>query len=224
MMFLIKHMHNLDAILLSISFLIILSILIAKATKNIGVPVLLLFIGIGMLAGSEGPGGIYFDDAHLAQSIGIISLVFILFSGGLDTKWKKVEPVLLSSLSLSTIGVLITTLAVGLFVHFVFQLPFLVSLLLGSVVSSTDAAAVFSILSFRNLNLKGTVKPLIELESGTNDPMAVFLTISLIELITIKETSYLSIFGVFILQMGIGGVLGAIGGRIMVTLINKLRF
>jgi cell volume regulation protein A len=215
---------NLETFLLSISILIILSILVAKGSKNIGVPVLLLFIGMGMLGGSEGPGGIYFNDAQISQSIGIISLIFILFSGGLDTKWKKVQPVLYSSLSLATIGVLVTTVAIGIFVHFVFHLPFLVSLLLGAVVSSTDAAAVFSILSFRNLNLKGTVKPLLELESGTNDPMAVFLTIGIIELIQVKDTSIFSLLGLFILQMGLGFLLGAFGGRLMVYLINRLRF
>lgn len=217
-------MNNLEAFLLSISLLIIISIIIAKFTKDIGVPVLLLFIGIGMLAGSEGPGGIYFDDAQVAQSIGIISLVLILFSGGLDTKWKKVQPVLLTSISLATIGVLVTTLAIGVFVHFVFDLPFLVSLLLGAVVSSTDAAAVFSILNFRNLNLKGNVKPLLELESGTNDPMAVFLTISIIELITIRDTSFFSILALFILQMGLGAFFGLLMGRAVVYLINRLRF
>jgi potassium/hydrogen antiporter len=217
-------MNNLEAFLLSISLLIIISIIIAKFTKDMGVPVLLLFIGIGMLAGSEGPGGIYFDDAQVAQSIGIISLVLILFSGGLDTKWKKAEPVLLSSISLATIGVLVTTLTVGVFVHFVFDLPFLVSLLLGAVVSSTDAAAVFSILNFRNLNLKGNVKPLLELESGTNDPMAVFLTISIIELITIRDTSFLSIIALFVLQMGLGAFFGLLLGRAVVYLINRLRF
>lgn len=177
-----------------------------------------------MIAGSEGPGGIYFDDAQIAQSIGIISLVLILFSGGLDTKWKKVRPVLVPSLILSTIGVLVTTFAVGVFVHWVFHIPFLVSLLLGAVVSSTDAAAVFSILGFRNLNLKGNVRPLLELESGTNDPMAVFLTISIIELITLRETSIFTLIGIFFLQMGLGMVLGAGIGRSMVYLINRLRF
>jgi cell volume regulation protein A len=217
-------MNNINTILLSISLLMVLSILIAKLTKNIGVPVLLLFIGIGMFAGSEGFGGIYFDNARTAQNIGIISLVFILFSGGLETKWKTVQPVLRSSISLATIGVVITTLAIGSFVHVFFHLSFMTSLLLGAVVSSTDAAAVFSIMSFRNLRLKGHVKPLLEMESGTNDPMAVFLTISLIELITSKEASLLTLSGFFILQMALGFLLGVGGGKITVLLINRLKF
>jgi potassium/hydrogen antiporter len=213
-----------DALLLSISLLLIISILIAKISKNIGIPILLIFLGVGMLAGSEGPGGIYFNNAEMAQTIGVISLLFILFTGGLETRWKKVQPVLLSSLSLSTLGVLITTLTVGIFVYFVFHISFLVSLLMGAVISSTDAAAVFSILSFRKLNLKGNVRPLLESESGTNDPMAVFLTISLVELITVKSTSLLELAGFFIIQMCLGFLIGMGGGRLMVTLINRLRF
>ncbi|MBX9852249.1 MAG: potassium/proton antiporter [Cytophagaceae bacterium] len=213
-----------DTLLLSLSLLIIISILISRFTKNIGVPVLLLFIGVGMLAGSEGPGGIEFDDPRVAQSVGIIALILILFSGGLDTKWKYVRPSIKSAISLSTLGVFITTFSIGIFVYYVFKLPFLVSLLFGAVVSSTDAAAVFSILSFRNLNLKGEVKPLLELESGSNDPMAVFLTISIIQLITIQETSYFSLALFFIIQMGLGFLIGAIGGRLTVFLINKLKF
>jgi potassium/hydrogen antiporter len=215
---------HIDALLLSISLLIIISILIAKVSKNIGVPILIIFLGVGMLAGSEGPGGIYFDNAGVAQSIGVISLLFILFTGGLETRWKKVEPVIISSLSLSTIGVLITTVTVGIFVHYVFQLSFLMSLLMGAVISSTDAAAVFSILSFRQLNLKGNVRALLESESGTNDPMAVFLTISLVELITVKETSLWELAGFFVIQMCLGFLIGMGGGRFMVFLINKLRF
>src|SRR3954462_5939820 len=108
-------MNNINTILLSLSLMMVLSILIAKLTKNIGVPVLLLFIGIGMVAGSEGFGGIYFDNARTAQNIGIISLIFILFSGGLETQWKSVRPILGSSLSLATLGVLITTFAIAFF-------------------------------------------------------------------------------------------------------------
>jgi cell volume regulation protein A len=217
-------MNNTDAFLLTISSLIVLSILIAKITKNIGVPVLLLFIGMGMVAGSEGPGGIYFDNEKTAQTIGIISLSLILFAGGLETRWKSVKPVLGSALSLATVGVVCTTLLVAVFVHYFFNLAFTHSLLLGAVVSSTDAAAVFSILSFRHLNLKGHIKPLLELESGTNDPMAVFLTISLIEIIQVKDASYMNLIVFFFLQMGIGLITGLLAGRLIVLLVNRLRF
>ncbi len=215
---------NIDTLLLFISVLIIVSIIIAKISNNIGVPIMLLFIGVGMMAGSEGPGNIYFDDAELTQNIGIIALVFILFSGGLDTKWKHVKHILKPAISLSTLGVLITTISIGAFVHYIFDIDWLVGLLLGAVVSSTDAAAVFSIISTRNINLKGGIKPLLELESGTNDPMAVFLTISLIELITIKEFSIWSLTIDFVLEMGVGLAAGLLLGKLYVLLINKIRF
>jgi potassium/hydrogen antiporter len=215
---------HIEPLLLSLSLLILISILIAKVSRNIGIPILILFIGVGMLAGAEGPGGIGFDNEEIAQNVGVISLIFILFTGGLETKWINVQPILLSSISLSTLGVLITTFTVGTFVHYVFHISFLPSLLLGAVISSTDAAAVFSILSFRKLNLKGYVKPLLESESGTNDPMAVFLTISLIELIKIKSTTIAGIAGFFVLQMCLGFLIGMGGGRLMVSMINRLRF
>ncbi|GAL85350.1 potassium/proton antiporter [Sporocytophaga myxococcoides] len=187
-------------------------------------PVLLIFIGTGMLAGSEGLGGLSFDNASVAQNVGIISLIFILFSGGLDTNWSKTKPVLWSSLSLSTLGVLITTCSVGAFVHFLFNLQWAQAFLLGVVVLSTDAAAVFSILSLSNCNLKGKVKPSLEVESGTNDPMAIFLTISLISFITNSSTSYIEFFELFILQMGLGFLIGFSAGRLMVAIINNIRF
>jgi potassium/hydrogen antiporter len=215
---------HIEPLLLSLSFLILISILIAKVSRNIGIPILILFIGVGMLAGAEGPGGIAFDNAQIAQTVGIISLLFILFTGGLETKWNSVQPILLSTLSLSTLGVLITTFSVGAFVHYAFNIAFLPSLLLGAVISSTDVAAVFSILSFRKLNLKGHVKPLLESESGTNDPMAVFLTISLVELINNKSATITGIAGFFVLQMCLGFLIGIGGGRLMVSMINKLRF
>ena len=217
-------MDSINTVLLSISLLVVVSILFAKITKNIGVPILLLFIGIGMIAGSEGLGRIHFDNAHVAKNIGIVSLIFILFSGGLETKWKTVQPILRSSLSLATLGVLITSLVVAVFVYLVFKLDFLTCLLLGAVVSSTDAAAVISIMSFRNLKLKGNVKPLLEMESGTNDPMAIFLTICIIEIITLKESSIINIAGLFFLQMSLGLLNGIAGGKITVFLINKLKF
>jgi potassium/hydrogen antiporter len=217
-------MLQLEPFLLSISILIILSVVIARVTNNIGVPVLLLFLGVGMLAGEEGFGNIVFSDAQVAQSIGIIALILILFSGGLDTPWKTVRPVLGAAIKLSTLGVLITTFAVGIFLHYVFDLPFLVSMLVGAVISSTDAAAVFSILNSRNINIKGNSGPLLELESGSNDPMAIFLTISFLELITGKADSVWGLLVLFVLQMGLGLILGVILGRLIVILINKLKF
>jgi len=217
-------MLQVESIFLSLSILIIISITIARLSNNIGVPVMLLFLGIGMLAGSEGPGGIYFDDAGVAQIVGIISLIFILFSGGLDTKWSVVKPTLIPALSLATVGVLITTVLVGLFTYFVFKLPLYVSFLLGSIVASTDAAAVFSIIGARNLKLKGKITPLLELESGSNDPMAVFLTISFLELITGDVTNMWKLGLNFVLEMGIGLLLGVGLGKLIVHFINWIKF
>jgi cell volume regulation protein A len=177
-------MIPIEYVLLIGSSLILVSIALAKLCDNIGVPSLLLFLGIGMLAGSEGPGGIYFDDAGLAQSVGIIALAFILFAGGLDTSWSQVKPVFWRATSLATLGVLVTALAVGLFATLVLNFSLVTGLLLGAVVSSTDAATVFSVLRSRNVNLRGQLRPLLELESGSNDPMAVFLTVGLVQLLT----------------------------------------
>ncbi len=217
-------MFNLEIVLLFISSLIIISLIIAKLSNNLGVPILLLFLGVGMLAGSEGPGGIEFDDAQLAQSIGIICLIFILFSAGLDTKWKHVKPVLGPSIVLATFGVLITTILIGGFVHYVFSVDLKISLLLGAVISSTDAAAVFSIIGARNIRLKGRITPLLELESGSNDPMAVFLTFSLIQIIVSHEMNISNLVLNFIMEMGLGLISAIAFGKLFVWMINKIKF
>src|SRR5690349_5274540 len=130
-----------------------------------------------MLAGSDGIGKIYFEDVGLAQALGVVALIFILFSGGLGTHWHEVRPVLLSGVALATIGVLITTFLVGMVAMAILGFSLLEGLLLGAIVSSTDAAAVFAVLRASSVNLKGKITPLIEFESGSNDPMAVFLTV-----------------------------------------------
>lgn len=214
---------SIEYVLLIGSALILVSIALAKVSDNLGVPTLLLFLGMGMLAGSEGPGGIYFDDALLAQSVGIVALVFILFAGGLDTKWSEVKPVFWQATSLATVGVLITALSVGLFASVALNTPLLNGLLLGAVVSSTDAAAVFSVLRSKNVSLRGKLKPLLEFESGSNDPMAVFLTIGLIQLLTIPQTTFGSIALLFVVQMTVGAVLGLGFGKTLVFLINRLK-
>ena len=212
-----------EYILLVGSLLILASISLAKVSDNLGVPTLLLFLGIGMLAGSEGPGGIFFDDARLAQSVGIIALVFILFAGGLDTKWNEVKPVVLQATSLATLGVFITALAIGLFVSAALNVSLLTGLLLGAVVSSTDAAAIFSVLRSKNVGLHGNLKPLLELESGSNDPMAVFLTIGVMQLLANPQTTPGSVAILFLVQMALGGALGLVLGKVMVFLVNRLK-
>src|SRR5690606_31121537 len=131
-----------------------LSILASKASSWIGVPSLLLFLAIGMIAGSEGPGGIDFNNYSLAFVIGSISLIFILFDGGMGTQWKQVKPILKLGISFSTLGVFFTCAAIGFFCHYAFSMPLMESFLLGAIVSSTDAAAVFSVLRSKNLALR----------------------------------------------------------------------
>lgn len=215
---------SIDTLLLLGSVLILLSLAIAKLTDNIGVPTLLLFLGVGMLAGSEGPGGIAFDDAGLAQSIGTVALVFILFAGGLSTKWSSVRPTMWQAFSLATIGVLFTAVAVGWFVMELLDIPFLNAMLFGAVVSSTDAPAVFSILQSRHISLKGKLRPLLELESGSNDPMAIFLTFGLIDVLTGEASGPADLILRFFYQMGFGAVVGVVFGRLMTVLLNRLSF
>ncbi|MCU7493689.1 MAG: potassium/proton antiporter [Ignavibacteria bacterium] len=205
------------------SILILISIGIARFSHNLGIPTLLLFIGIGMLAGSEGIGGIEFDNAYIAQTVGIIALIFILFSGGLGTDWTEVRPVLRDSLSLATLGVFLTAIITGLLAYMVLDLSLLACILIGSIVSSTDAAAVFAVLRSKNVSLKNRLKPLLELESGSNDPMAVFLTLGLIQLNLKPDTSLWNLLGLFLMQMGLGSVIGLASGRGIAFLINYLK-
>jgi potassium/hydrogen antiporter len=204
------------------SILLLLSIIAWKVSSRLGIPALLLFLVIGMLAGSDGPGGIYFDDALVAQSVGIVALAFILFAGGLETDWKTVRPALGAALSLSTLGVLLTAAVVAVFSLWLLHVSFAEGLLLGAIVSATDAAAVFSVLGARNIQLTGKLLPLLELESGTNDPMAIFLTVGLTSLLTNPHESIFSILLLFVRQMGIGTVAGLLLGVIAIWLLKRL--
>src|SRR5688572_13738814 len=204
---------SIESIFLSISVLLLLSVLASKASTRLGVPALLLFLAIGMLSGSEGPGGIEFDFPRLAQSLGVVALIFILFAGGLDTEWSMVRPVLWQGVALSTLGVGLTALSVAWFAVRVLNFSLYEGLLLGSIVSSTDAAAVFSVLRSRSVSLKEPLKPLLELESGSNDPMAVFLTIGFISLLVNKEIALMDLLPMFAIQMSVGALRGLIMGK-----------
>jgi potassium/hydrogen antiporter len=211
-----------DYILLGTAILLVLSVVSSKASGRLGVPTLLLFLVIGMLAGSEGVGGIEFADAYMAQSLGVVALIFILFSGGFDTAWTQVRPILGHGLVLATFGVLLTALIVGLFATYVLDFSLYEGLLLGAIVSSTDAAAVFAILRSRGVGLRSNLKSLIEFESGSNDPMAVFLTTAMIQLITLPDASLLDLVRQFFLQMVLGAIFGYLAGRGMVYVINRV--
>lgn len=212
-----------ENILLIGSILLLISIVAGKSSYKYGVPTLLLFLGIGMLAGTDGIGGIYFDNPKAAQFIGIVSLNFILFSGGLDTRWKSVQPILREGVVLSTFGVLLTALTLGTFVYYITDFTFYESMLLGSIVSSTDAAAVFSILRSKSLALKKNIRPTLELESGSNDPMAYVLTLAFLTLVINQDQNIVSIIPLFFQQMIVGTVAGFGMGRLSKFIINEIR-
>jgi potassium/hydrogen antiporter len=209
--------------LLIAALLLITGIAASKASNRLGVPALLLFLGIGMLAGSEGPGGIPFDDPMLAQYVGVLALAFILFAGGIETDQSTIRQVMWQGLSLSTLGVFLTAVLVAVFAKHILDFSWLEGLLLGGIVSSTDAAAVFSVLRSQRIGLKGTTKPLLELESGSNDPMAVFLTTAVLGLLTRPDASVAGLIPLFVLQMAIGAAAGFGMGRATMWALNRLR-
>lgn len=175
-----------------------------------------------MLAGSEGLGGIHFDNALFAKSLGIVALVYILFSGGLDTDWQTVRPVIWPGLTLSLLGTFGTAALIGFFAVYVLKLSLLEGFLLGAVVSSTDAAAVFSILRSRNISLKKRLKPLLEFESGSNDPMAVFMTMGIISIIESSQFNLAALGWFFAKQMLLGALIGFAMSRVITLALNRL--
>lgn len=211
-----------ENILLLSSILLILSIVASKTSYRLGIPALLMFLLLGMLAGSDGPGNIHFDDPKLAQFIGVIALNFILFSGGLDTKWESIKPILREGMVLSTLGVLLTAVSVGLFAHWVLNFPLIEAMLMGSIVSSTDAAAVFSILRSKSIGLKRNLRATLEFESGSNDPMAYFLTISMLSIYSNPEQSFWHLVPFFLQQMIVGGVVGIVMGKLIILIVNRI--
>lgn len=214
---------TLDNILLIGSILLFLSLIASRTTKY-GIPTLLLFLMVGMLAGTDGPGGIAFDDPKIAKFIGAVALSFILFSGGLDTKWHDIKPVFWQGFSLSTLGVLLTAGIIGFLVFLLTDFTLTEGLLLGSIVASTDAAAVFSVLRSRGVGLKGTLRPLLELESGSNDPMAFFLTIVFTYLVSDPEATYISLIPMFFTEMILGAGAGYLMGIAMSRVLNWMKF
>lgn len=203
--------------------LLLLSVFASKATVKLGIPALLVFLGIGMLAGSEGFGGVYFDNPFYAQTLGVIALVYILFAGGLSTDMKQVRPFVPHGVSLSTIGIFITCVATGLFTRYIFGFSWLEGLLLGAIVSSTDAAAVFTVLRAKNTHLKSNIKPLLELESGANDPMAVLLTVGILQLMTQTDSNPWVLIPSFIQQLVLGGTTGYLAGKGTGILLSRIK-
>ncbi|HOW09070.1 MAG TPA: potassium/proton antiporter [Bacteroidales bacterium] len=221
---------KIEIALLVLSVLFFLSILAGKASSRFGVPALLLFLAIGMISGSDGLG-IQFEDIHVAQNIGTLALCIILFSGGLDTNISEIRPVVRQGVILATLGVFLTSVISGVLAWWILGMTFksagigiLTSLLLASTMSSTDSASVFSLLRSKNLYLKHNLRPLLELESGSNDPMAYVMVINLIAIINSdKAPNYWIVAGTLIMQLGIGAVLGFGLGKLAVRVINNLK-
>ncbi len=214
---------TIENILLVGSLLLLISVVVGTTSYRFGVPTLLLFLAIGMLAGSDGIGGIHFDNPEIAQFIGIVALNVILFSGGLDTNWKTVQPILREGIVLSTLGVLLTALSLGVFVWCITDFTIYESMLLGSIVSSTDAAAVFSILRSKSLALKANLRATLELESGSNDPMAYVLTIAFLSLVVNEDQNVLTTIPLFFQQMIFGTIAGLGFGKLSKFIINTIK-
>ena len=213
-------------ILLVGSIILFVSILAGKVSSRFGAPTLLLFLLVGMAFGTDGVG-IEFDNFGTVQFVGMLALSIILFSGGMDTSFEEVRPVLKEGIVLATLGVVLTTLITGLAIHFVcgwfglsVSLP--MALLIAAVMSSTDSASVFAILRSKRVGLKENLRPLLELESGSNDPMAYILTIMLIQVNQGSGGSFGEVALTFLQQMGVGALMGYLLGRGAALVINRL--
>ncbi len=204
------------------ALLFVLSIVAGGLSPRLGVPTLLIFLFIGMLAGEDGPLGIVYNDVQSAHLAGTLALAVILFDGGLRTNLVNFRTGLRPALLLSTVGVVVTAGLTGLAAIWLLGLPPLQAFLLGSLVSSTDAAAVFSLLKQANLSLHPRLGATLEIESGTNDPMAVFLTIVLLEAVVQGQAPGYAIATSFVQQMGLGLVGGLAGGYLLAAAINRL--
>lgn len=207
-----------DLVILVSALLLLTGVLTTKFSARFGMPALVLFIALGMILSRY----IYYDDAEITQLVGIFALIVILFQGGMQTEFKEIKPVLGPALSLATVGVLATTIVVGLCATFILDIPIEKGLLIGAIVGSTDAAAVFSVLG--GLNVKQKITSTLEAESGSNDPMAVFLTVSLIEWIQMPDISIFGMILSFFMEMGLGLVVGVLVGFIAVYIINRINF
>lgn len=224
----LRMFQNPEQVLLIASVILFLSIFAGKAGYRFGLPALLLFLGVGMLFGSDGLG-IQFSDPNVAQFIGMLALSIILFSGGMDTKVAEVKPIASQGVVLATLGVLATTFITGGFIYWLFglfgkyvTLTFPESLLLAAVMSSTDSASVFSILRSKGVYLKERLRPTLELESGSNDPMAYMLTLLLIAYIQSGGMNIWEAGLSLVVQLSVGAIAGFLLGRIAVLIINKI--
>lgn len=216
-------MFTIDRIILLAAVLILLGIASSKASARLGLPVLVLFLLVGMLAGEDGIGRIGFDNPVAAHALGTLALAMILFDGGLRTPLASIRTVWKPSALLATVGVMLTAGVTGLTAAWILKLPVLEGLLLGAIVGSTDAAAVFSLLRNAGVNIQSRLKSMLEIESASNDPMAIFLTVGLLEVLINGAPLGAGLLHLFVLQMGIGALVGLAVGWSALRMINGIR-
>lgn len=217
--------ESMNLVILITSILVIVAVFTSLVSFRVGAPLLLVFLVVGLAAGEDGIGGIMFDNAPLAYFIGSIALALILFDSGFETQLRTLKIAAGPSVVLATFGVMITTGVIGGVTWLVLDVPWLVALLFGAIVSSTDAAAVFFLLRVGGINLRDRTRSTLEVESGSNDPMAVFLTISLVELIVLGggDNVAFELLQRFVLQIGLGAIFGLAGGVAIVQMINRIK-
>lgn len=215
-------MFLIDTLILITGVLLLLGIASSKLSARLGVPVLVLFLLLGMLAGSEGIGGLEFENYALAHGIGTLALAMILFDGGLSTSLSAVRVAWKPSVLLATWGVLVTAVITGLAAAWILQISLMEGMLLGSIVSSTDAAAVFAVLRSGGVSLPKRIAAVLEVESASNDPMAIFLTVGCIEVLLGNVTIGPGLLVLLASQMIIGGVCGIFGGYTAAWVVNRI--
>lgn len=215
-------MFVIDQIILLAAVLILLGIMSSKASARLGLPVLVLFLIVGMLAGEGGIGGIAFDSPGIAHALGTLALAMILYDGGLQTPLESVRAVWKPATLLATLGVLVTAVITGLAAAWILGLPILMALLIGAIVGSTDAAAVFAQLRNSGIHIRKRLKATLEVESASNDPMAIFLTVGLLEVLVNDLPLGAGLLTMFVLQMGIGAAVGLVVGFSTVRVINNI--
>jgi len=218
-------MAALDAISIGIllgALLVLAGIMSSLVALRFGAPLLLVFLIVGMLAGEGGPGGIQFDDVRTTYVVGSIALALILFDGGLRTRFATFRSVLAPAVTLATVGVLVTAALTAPVAKFLLGMSWTEALLVGAVVASTDAAAVFFLIHARGLRLRPRVGAILEVESGSNDPFAVLLTVILVEFLTVGDRSWQHVLAMLAEQAALGTVIGILGGRAIVVVLNRL--
>jgi potassium/hydrogen antiporter len=215
-------MFLIDSLILGTGVLLLLGIASSKLSNRLGVPVLVLFLVLGMLAGSDGIGGIEFENYRLAHGIGTLALAMILFDGGLSTPISSVRAVWKPAMLLATLGVLITSIVTGLAASWILGISMLEGMLLGSIVGSTDAAAVFSVLRSGGVSLRDRLKSTLEVESGANDPMAIFLTVGCIEILMGRLSIGPDLVWLFVKQMAVGAIAGVAVGYAAIRIVNAI--